>query len=145
MKASKEAIRIIKKYEGFRSKAYLCPAGVWTIGYGFTQGVKPGDVMTQGLAEQRLSTEIEIRAKELYQLLHTRGIVVGQNQFDALLSFAYNVGLNAFKKSTMLKCLMSKDLAGAAVQFDRWVYGPNKVKLRGLIARRSEEKQLFLS
>ncbi len=138
---SQAGIDLIKRWEGYRSQAYLCPGNVWTIGYGHTKGVRQGQVISQAQAERLLKDDLKYFEKEVDNLI---AVPINQSQFDALVSFAFNVGVNALAKSTLLKLLNQKDYAGAASQFGRWVY-TNSKKLPGLVKRREEEKKLFLS
>lgn len=140
MKTSETGLNLIKKFEGFRAEAYKCPAGVWTIGYGHTNGVKKGMIIDELKAGTFLSIDVQ---KYEYAINTSVKVKLNQNQFDALVSFVYNVGTGAFKKSTMLKFLNEKHFPLAAGQFDRW----NKVKgvvCQGLVNRRKSEKELFL-
>lgn len=133
---------LIKKYEGCRLEAYKCPAGIWTIGYGHTgQDVFEGKTITQQEADNLLSKDLTRFEKFLNRVIK---VPVNQNQFNALASFTYNVGMGALQNSTLLKKLNNNDLIGAANEFDRWVYANGK-KLEGLIKRRKAEKELFLS
>ena len=138
---SQAGIDLIKRWEGYRSQAYLCPGNIWTIGYGHTKGVRQGQVISQAQAERLLKEDLKYFEKEVDNLV---AVPINQAQFDALVSFAFNVGVNALAKSTLLKLLNQKDYAGAASQFGRWVYA-NKKRLPGLVKRREEEKKLFLS
>lgn len=129
---------LIKKFEGCELKAYKCPAGVWTIGYGHTYGVKKGDIITKEQAEHWLNNELEKFTSYLENLLT---VEVTENQFAALLSFIYNLGYNNLKNSTLLRKINSGDIT-ASDEFLRW----NKaggVVLKGLIKRREEEKKLY--
>ena len=144
LQPSNYVLTLIKKFEGFSSKAYLCPSKVPTIGYGFTKGVQLGDVMTMEQADERLKAEVKDFAKGLNSALMSFDINVNQNQFDALLSFAYNVGLDSLLNSTLFKKLTKGDYKGASDEFGKWVYS-NHVKLNGLVARRKAEKELFNS
>ena len=141
MKTSQKGIDLIKKFEGCRLKAYKCPANVWTIGYGHTNNVRPDDVITQEQAEELLKRDLISFENSVSKLIK---IAVTQNEFDALVSFAFNVGVGALANSTLLKLLNSGNKKGAAEQFSRWVYAGNKV-LEGLIKRRNAEKDLFMS
>ena len=141
MKTSQKGIDLIKKFEGCRLKAYKCPANVWTIGYGHTGNVKPNDVITQEQAEELLKRDLISFENSVSKLIK---IAVTQNEFDALVSFAFNVGVGALANSTLLKLLNAGNKKGAAEQFSRWVYAGNKV-LEGLIKRRNAEKDLFMS
>lgn len=140
-KISENGINLIKSFEGLRLSAYKCPAGVWTIGYGHTGNVKPFDVVTEKQAEDILKNDLIKFEKVINDFV---SVELNQNQFDALVSFVFNVGANAFKKSTMLKFLNANHFPLAAGQFDRWVYIKGE-KSNGLINRRKKEKELFLS
>lgn len=140
MKTSKTGLNLIKRFEGFRAEAYKCPARIWTIGYGHTNGVKKGMVIDELKAETFLSIDVQKCEYAINTLVKTE---LNQNQFDALVSFIYNVGTGAFAKSTMLKFLNAKHFPLAAGQFDRW-NKVNGVVSKGLISRRNAEKKLFL-
>lgn len=139
MLPSQGCYNLIKKWEGFSSKAYKCPAGVWTIGYGHTATARQGMSITRVEAELLLQKDVSHFAKAVNNLVT---IEVNQNQFDALVSFTYNIGVNAFTNSTLLKNLNSGAYHLAAKQFDRWVYA-GQTKLAGLVTRRREERELF--
>jgi len=135
------ALPIIQKFEGFRTKAYQCSAGVWTIGWGTTEGVKKGDAITRSDAEKRLCEYVAKSQKDITRLVE---VPLNDYQEAALLSFVYNIGINGFAKSTLLKKLNRRDYAGAANEFRRW----NKaggVVLAGLVKRRKAEAELFLT
>ena len=140
MKISKVGLDLIKSFEGCSLKAYKCPAGVWTIGYGHTGGVKPGQTITHAQAVVMLQTDLGS-----YEMTVNKNVKVpiNQNQFDALVSFTYNCGCNALRTSVLLKLLNKGDYTGAANQFDLWVNGGGK-RLSGLVRRRAAEKELFL-
>lgn len=140
MKTSNIGINLIKSFEGCILKAYKCPAGVWTIGYGHTAGVKEGQTITQAQAEEFLKQDLK-RFETYVKNLVT--VKLNQYQFDALVSFCYNVGPGNLKTSTLLKLLNKGDYEGAAEQFERWVKAGDK-KLAGLVRRRVAEKELFL-
>lgn len=140
MNISETGIKLIKKFEGCALKAYKCPAGIWTIGYGHTSGVKEGQTITQKEAEAFLKQDLLTFETHVSNLVT---VTINQNQFDALVSFCYNVGAGNLKSSTLLKLVNTKNFKAAAEQFDRWVYAGGK-KLSGLVKRRSEEKVLFL-
>lgn len=139
MITSQKGIDLIKNFEGCRLKAYKCPAGIWTIGYGHTAGVKQGQVITPAQAEEFLKQDLK-RFETSVRSLVT--VAITQNQFDALVSFCYNLGATALKTSTLLKKLNAGDYNSAAEEFDRWVYA-NGNKLLGLVRRRAAEKELF--
>lgn len=141
----KYALAIIKKYEGLRLRAYLCPAGVWTIGYGSTRinnrEVQEGDVCTADEAEEML---IETLSRLRFSVRKMVGTELKDHEFQALYSLVYNIGLGNFQKSSLLILLK----AGApekicALEFPRWNKSKGKV-LAGLITRRKEEQDLFL-
>ncbi len=140
-KISQPGIDLIKRWEGFRDKAYLCPGNVWTIGYGHTKNVRAGMCISKAQAEELLKEDLKYFENAVRQLSK---VELTQGQFDALVSFTFNVGVYAFKKSTLLRLVNQGDFLGAAEQVDRWVYA-NKKKLPGLVKRRAEEKQLFLN
>jgi lysozyme len=147
MKASKSCLDLIHREEGFRSKPYLCPAGVPTIGYGSTRYADGSYVslsdpdISESKADEILSTtlvEYENAVNRYVQVPLTQG------QFDALVDFAYNAGTKNLLTSTLLKRLNTKDYAGACSEFSKWVYGGGKI-LGGLIRRRKGEQVLFNS
>ncbi len=141
MNISKKGIDLIKRFEGCRLKAYKCPAGVWTIGYGHTNNVRPDDIITQNDAEELLKRDLKVHEDNVKRVVK---IALTQNQFDALVSFEYNVGYGAFANSTLLKLLNAGNYNGASKQFERWVYAGDRV-LEGLVKRRKAERELFLS
>jgi len=133
---------LIKRHEGFSPKAYRCPSGIWTVGWGFTQihgrPVTEQDTLTEAEAEVLLDAELERLAEEVDRLVN---VPLNPNQLSALISFVYNVGLNAFAKSTLLKRINAQD-PKASEEFDRWVNGANG-PLPGLVKRRAEERALY--
>ena len=139
MKTSKNGINLIKTYEGCRLTAYKCPAGVWTIGYGHTTGVKQGDKITQLQADTLLIADLEKFEKAVTKLVKKP---ITQNEFDALVSFAFNVGIGNFEKSTLLRLINRGQFELASKQFERWIYAGGK-PLTGLKKRRLAEKTLF--
>lgn len=140
MKTSKNGIELIKKYEGCKFDAYLCPANVWTIGYGHTKNVKANDKITQEIAEQLLINDLGWTEKAINTYCLQ---VLTQNQFDALVSFVFNIGTVAFRASTLLKRINTNQMDLAALEFQRWNKAGGKV-LVGLTKRRRDEKALFL-
>ena len=141
MRTNDKGINLIKEFEGCRLKSYLCPAGVWTIGYGHTQGVKPDMVITQLDAERFLRQDLKRFEDAISTLVK---VSLTPNQFSALVSFVYNVGINAFKNSTLLRKLNQKDYKGTANELLRWDKVNGK-PLLGLTKRRIAEKDLFES
>lgn len=141
MKTSPKGIALIKEFEGLRLKAYQCPGGVWTIGYGHTAGVKPGMVITKAQAEEYLKADLI--AFERY--LNGLGLALNQNQFDALVSFIYNVGTGNFSSSTLLRKVRANPQDNSIMdEFLRWVYSKGRV-LPGLQRRRLAEIKLYFS
>ena len=141
---NERGLSIIKECEGLRLEAYVCPAGKLTIGYGHTLGVKEGDKITQEQAEQFLKDDVKSACLRLEHLEDVESIRLNDNQFSALISFIYNLGIYKFQTSTMMKYLIIGDNNAAADEFDRWVFSKNKI-LPGLVKRRAMEKELFLS
>jgi spore coat assembly protein SafA len=139
MSLSQNGIDFIKGKEGFRADAYQDPAGVWTIGYGHTGGVKPGDHVTPEQAETLLRQDVAWAEAAVRQNVK---VPLTQGQFDALVSFTFNVGAGALKKSALLEKLNAGDYAGAQAEFGRWVHAGGKV-LPGLVTRRREEAEMF--
>lgn len=127
----------IKKFEGFRNTAYLCPAGVWTIGYGHTVGVKAGMSVNPSLASEFLIKD----CIPITNILNSLNIPFEQHEFDALASFIFNVGIGAFAKSTLCKKLMRHD-DSAPSELLKWIYCAGKVS-PGLKRRRLHEYRLF--
>lgn len=141
MNISQKGIDLIKNFEGCRLTAYRCPANILTIGYGHTgSDVVIGQKITQEQAEKLLKSDLLVHCNNVSRLVK---VPLTQNQFDALVSFEFNVGYSNFASSTMLKLLNQKKYREAAAQFDRWVYANRKV-LAGLVKRRAAEKNLFL-
>ena len=141
MKTSPKGIALIKEFEGLRLKAYLCPGGVWTIGYGHTAGVKPGMLISKAQAEEYLKADLI--AFERY--LNGLGLALNQNQFDALVSFIYNVGTGNFSSSTLLRKVRANPQDNSIMdEFLRWVYSKGRV-LPGLQRRRLAEMKLYFS
>ena len=141
MKTSPKGIALIKEFEGLRLMAYPCPGGVWTIGYGHTAGVKPGMVITKAQAEEYLKADLI--AFERY--LNGLGLALNQNQFDALVSFIYNVGTGNFSNSTLLRKVRANPQENSIMdEFLRWVYSKGRV-LPGLQRRRLAEMKLYFS
>lgn len=147
MKLSDEGLRLITSFEGYHTKqedgsckAYRCPAGVWTCGWGCTENVDAHTHWTKAEAEQRFRDELD--KFEVAVMKHVK-VPLNQNEFDALVSFAYNCGEGALAKSTLLKKLNAEKRTDAAKQFASWSRGGGRV-LNGLVARRAREAALFL-
>ena len=146
MSVSDKGVDLICEFEGKRLAAYDDGVGVWTIGFGtikYPDGnrVKKGDACTLEQAK-------EYMRHDLIEFEHTVNssvkVPLNQNQFDALVSLAYNIGSNAFKSSTLVKKLNTGDYQGAADQFNVWINAGGK-RMQGLVNRRDREKLLFLS
>jgi lysozyme len=138
---SQAGIDLIKHFEGFRSKPYKCPAGVWTIGYGTTNAINSGTLpITEAEAENMLKSDLDRFERSVLKLVT---VPVSQNEFDALVSFTYNLGEGNLKKSTLLRRLNSDDKASAAEEFLKWNKAGGKV-LNGLVKRREAERKMFL-
>jgi lysozyme len=137
---SKRGAALIARFEGFRSAPYQDSVGVWTIGYGHTSGVGPATKpVTKAQALKLLEADAAIAATAVRDLVKVR---LNQNQFDALVSFAFNLGTGALAESTLLKKLNKGDYKGAAGQFGQWVYAGH-TRLEGLVLRRRAEAHLF--
>ena len=141
MKTSQRGLDLIKKWEGLRLEAYLCPAGVWTIGYGHIKGVKKGDKISQAQANTLLADDVANVAESAVNAYVN--VPLNQEQFDALASFTFNLGGGNLKSSTLLKKLNDGDYLGAANEFKRWVKAGGKT-LNGLVDRREAEAQMFV-
>jgi lysozyme len=141
MNTSQKGLRLIQKHEGLRLKAYRCPAGVWTIGWGHTgKDVRPGKVITKDEAEALLRRDLDRFERAVDRAVK---VEMTQPQFDALVSFAYNVGETGMAKSTVVRRLNAGNERGAADAFLMWNKAKGKV-LPGLTRRRKEERKLFL-
>lgn len=133
---------LIKEWEQLRLEAYLpTPNDVWTIGWGHTSTTKKGMVITKEEAQDLFEKDTAWAVRAVNREVN---VGLSQNQFDALVSFVFNVGEGAFKKSTLLRKLNSGDYEGAANEFPKWNKQKGKV-LKGLVRRRAHEQELFLS
>ena len=135
------ALNLIKQAEGLRLTAYKCPAGIWTIGYGHTCGVRQGQRCTEAQAEAWLVEDIRDAEQTVDYLIK---VPLTDNQRGALVSFTLNVGGGAAATSTLFKRINARDYDGAAAEFRRWNKAGGKV-LAGLTRRRADEAALFLS
>ena len=142
MKTSQLGVDLIKKHEGFVPYVYKDAVGYPTIGYGHL--LKKGESFSNGISREEGE---EILKKDLYfseqSVLNLIKIPLKQHEFDALVSFVFNVGSGNLQASTLRRKLNKNDHEGAAKEFTRWIYARG-VKLRGLIRRREEERDLFL-
>ncbi|ECK7391395.1 lysozyme [Salmonella enterica subsp. enterica] len=140
MKTSDNGRAFIRAREGVKLAAYQDGGGVWTIGYGHTRGVKQGQVINHEQADEFLNNDL----RQVESCISERvTVALNQNQFDALVSFVFNVGRQAFSDSTLLKKLNEGNYRAAADQFTRWVYD-NDQFVQGLYNRRVAERDLFL-
>jgi lysozyme len=143
MEIGKAGLELIKHFEGCRLTAYRCSAGKWTIGYGHTDGVKKGMTITKPQAKLLLQNDLVFFSQMVSEL--TSGVELNQNQFDALVSFAFNCGVANLKKSTLIKrVLHDPSDARISFEFSRWVYS-NRRFLAGLARRRTAESTLYFS
>ena len=141
MRASEKAYSLIRQFEGLLLTAYKCPAGVWTVGYGHTSGVVPGMAITKEQAGEFLKKDIETAEN----IVNAECPNLRQCQFDALVSFVFNVGGGNFRKSTLLKKVNTNpDDNSIMDEFLRWVYAKGVV-LPGLQKRRLAEMRLYFS
>ncbi|KMN50721.1 muraminidase [Chromobacterium violaceum] len=142
MKTNAAGISLIKQFEGVRLAAYQDMVGVWTIGYGHTgPDVKAGMTITQRQADQLLAADLE-----KFETGVRKAVIVplNANQFSALVSFSYNLGLGNLRSSTLLRLLNKGDYDGAAAQFPRWNRAGGQA-VPGLTRRRKAEQALFLT
>ena len=147
MKISSRGLELIKEFEGFSSTSYLCPAKIPTIGWGNTfwedgRKVKMGEQISKEKALELLEYVVNKDfSQKIYPFIK---VEVSQNQFDSMVSLAYNIGVEAFSKSTLLKKVNANDFKGAGEEFLRWNKAGGKEVL-GLTRRRERERELFLS
>lgn len=142
MNIGPNGLALLKAHEQCRLRAYKpTPADKWTIGWGHTRDVKENDVCTQAQADAWLVEDI---AWAQDAVRHLVDVDINQNQFDALVCFTFNVGSLAFQKSTLLAFVNSYLFAKAANEFSKWIWQKGKV-LNGLVARRDDERKLFLT
>jgi len=141
LKMSPAGRALIRRFEGCRLVAYLCPAGIWTIGVGHTRGVKKGDRCSVQQADVWLTEDLEDAEAAVAMLVK---VPLTQGQFDALVSFTFNLGAKRLGKSTLLILLNKGNYQAAAAQLSRWVNAGGK-KLQGLVDRRAAEAAMFLA
>ena len=139
MNISKEGIDLIKHFEGCELTAYKCPAGVWTIGYGHIKDVKEGMKITENQADEMLENELVEYEGYINNMVT---VPLTQNQFDAMVSWVYNLGGGNLGASTLLKVLNAGDYDGVPAQIMRWNKAGGKV-LEGLTRRRQAEADMF--
>ena len=158
MKVSDKAIKMIKHHEGVRQKPYRCPAKLWTVGVGHVLYPRQGALKI----EERDAYPLEERDNRTFSMEEVDGILredlnrfergverycpvkLTQGQFDALVSFSFNVGLGTLQRSTLRQKVLRGDIEGAADEFLKYTKAGGKV-LKGLVTRRNDERALFLS
>lgn len=148
MQLSKNGLQMLKNFEGFRSKPYLCPAGIPTIGYGSTHydnGI-PVSLGDNSITESNAATLL-LRSLIKYEVAvvsETQFVGINQNQFDALVLFAYNLGIGSLKGSTLIKKIRSNPSDPTIRdEFMKWVHIAGGKTLPGLVARRKAEADLY--
>lgn len=143
MRTSQKGIDLIKEFEGYSERVYLCPGGVYTIGYGHTKGVQVGDTCTREKAEEYLKDDLRDTEEAILDLVD---VPLTQNQFDALVSLVYNIGSGNFYDSTIRKVINYKvsNIDEYRRAWMMWVKAQGRV-LKGLVRRREAEFKLFSS
>lgn len=139
-KLSKAGLEHIASYEGCKLTAYQCPAKVWTIGYGHTKTARPGMTITKDEARKLFQQDLAEFEAVVRAMVR---VPLNQGQFDALVSFTFNVGAEAFRKSSLLKILNQGRYRAASMEFHRWVKVGEKT-LSGLVRRRNDEYGMFV-
>lgn len=142
-RASEEALRLIRFFEGFQPMMYRCPGGYDTIGYGHVVRAKRAFVhgISRREAEDLLHQDVEEAAEAVERLLP---VPLSEGQFDALVCFTYNLGAGALQRSRLRQCVRRAEHEAAQKEFLRWIYAGGK-PLRGLLHRRMAEAQLYAS
>ena len=139
MRTGDEGIALIRHFEGCRLDAYLCPAGVWTIGYGHTKGVKEGETIDQEAAEAFLIEDLEEFEGYVTEMVE---VPLSQSQFDALVSWTFNLGPGNLERSTLLAKLNQREYTDVPFEIKRWTRAGGVI-LPGLVKRRDAEAALF--
>ena len=139
MRCSQEGLELIKKFEGCKLKSYKCSAGEWTKGYGHTEGIKEGDIITPEEAEKLLRADVFKFERYVEDEVKVK---LEQNQFDALVAWTFNLGVGNLRSSTMLKELNNSKFDKVPSEMKRWNKAGGKT-LDGLIRRREAESLLF--
>ena len=140
MRTAKAGLDIIKKFEGLKLQSYKCPAGVWTIGYGSTKNIKPNMSISEIEAHNLLLNDVRDAENAVNKFVK---VPLTQNEFDALVSFVFNLGSGTLQKSTLLKKLNAGDKDGASNEILRFCRAGDII-LVGLEKRRKAERELFL-
>lgn len=140
MKISAEGLEFIREFEKLKLEAYRDSGGVWTVGYGHTGAdVTPGLKIDEPVAEALLRGDVGDAERCINSVVK---VALSQPEYDALCSFIFNIGVKAFRESTMLRLLNEENYTAAALQFKRWVYDDRRV-VAGLVNRREAERKLF--
>ena len=141
MKISQAGVDLIKHFEGFSAKPYLCPGQVVTIGYGSTRNITmETSTITEAQGHDLLMDDLVRFENAVHRLCP---VPLTQCQYDALVSFSFNLGSGALQSSTLRRKLMREDYLGAADEFPRWVFAAGR-RLTGLVRRREAERTLFI-
>jgi lysozyme len=143
MQTSEHGILLTKNFEGYRGTAYQDSNGIWTLGYGETQGISAGMTCTPAQADQWLRAYVAVVDAAMTRELGS--IKLTQNQWDALSDFGYNLGANVLLGSTLLRDLQAGNYAAAAEEIPRWCHDQSGDVIQGLLDRRNAEKSLFLT
>ena len=138
---NERGLSIIKEFEGLRLRSYVCPAGKWTIGWGHTRTARPNMGITEGQADELLREDVRNFERCINRNVR---VPLTNNEFSALVSWAFNIGCGAVQTSTLLRVLNQGNKTRAADELLRWNRGDGRV-LKGLIRRRQAERELFLS
>lgn len=139
MKASFLAYELIRKFEGCRLMPYMDMVGIWTVGYGSTTEVVPGERISQAEAEDRLQEDVETAEKCINDAVK---VPLTQNQFDALVSWVFNLGCKRFRQSTMLQKINEQKWQEASIELRKWDMAGGR-QVDGLMRRRAAESKLF--
>jgi lysozyme len=145
MKMSETGLELLKEFEGLRLKAYRDAAGIWTIGYGTTSAagvgiIKGGMLISKAEAENMLRRSLASYERAVSNSIK---VEISQQQFDALVSFAYNVGIEGFRRSSVLRHVNARDFDRVPQSLSLWIKSKGKV-LPGLVSRRAREAKLFV-
>ena len=140
MHISSHGLDLIRSFEGFYPVPYRCPAGLWTVGYGHVIGPQePRETITKTHAEALLVTDVQLSEQAVAALVR---VALHQGQFDALVSFTFNVGAGAFERSSLRRVINRGEHAEVPRQLYRWVYAAGR-KMPGLLRRRVAEARLY--
>ena len=140
-KISEAGRKFIEKEEGLRLQSYKDSVGIWTVGYGSTIGVQPGMTITQEQAEEMLEQDLATAEAGVESLVK---VPINDNEFAALVSFAFNLGVGSLQRSTLLRCLNKGNRKDAAAEFLKWSRAGGVVS-DAILGRRKREAALFLS